>query len=402
MAVDLSWIGRGMTFEERRSRHRLVGKMLPASVLLLVPVGLAEDRITVAIGALGIAAVFGAIGFASLGSRRAVWAISAAWAAVAAGMLNLTENSVEANMLTMVLIAAVAVFEDIHAIYASVAITGSYTACLMVVDPDALYAGGTTVMRQNYRLGLLAMELAVIAVFWWKTSKVRDELEQENVASVVRAEQRATEVVDKQLVLNERAGRLSVSATQVEATATGLAAAVEELSSTVNAIACDVAVSATVANRAVIEASQTSEVIAQLGSSSDRIGAVSELIAQIAAQTNLLALNATIEAARAGEAGRGFAVVADEVKSLAGETSRSAGEIGGLISDVRRQVDAAVASIAEIVATITELDGRQASMAVAIEEQSVTTSEVARGVSEAAVGVSAISAEVKTLAASAA
>jgi CHASE3 domain sensor protein len=80
----------------------------------------------------------------------------------------------------------------------------------------------------------------------------------------------------------------------------------------------------------------------ELGKRSQQIGAVLDIVSELAEQTNILAINATIEAAGAGDAGKRFAVVADEIRELADRVAGSTKEIRGLIDDVRSAVNTTV------------------------------------------------------------
>ena len=90
---------------------------------------------------------------------------------------------------------------------------------------------------------------------------------------------------------------------------------------------------------------EASKVIEHLGSSTQKIGEIINVIDDISDQTNLLALNAAIEAARAGEHGKGFAVVADEVRKLAERSSKATKEISELIRSIQNEADGAVKTV---------------------------------------------------------
>jgi methyl-accepting chemotaxis protein len=163
-----------------------------------------------------------------------------------------------------------------------------------------------------------------------------------------------------------------------------VASAAEQLTASIREIGGQVNQSSAVVGRAVEAGRSTRETISTLNEQVGRIGAVADMISEIASKTNLLALNATIEAARAGDAGKGFAVVASEVKQLATQTARSTQEIAEHIGQVRSATGASVAAVERIEQTIGEIDAISGSIAAAVEEQGAATAEIARNVAETA------------------
>jgi methyl-accepting chemotaxis protein len=143
----------------------------------------------------------------------------------------------------------------------------------------------------------------------------------------------------------------------------------------------------------------SSDQIRELERHSDAISSIVNVIKEIADQTNLLALNAAIEAARAGEQGRGFAVVADEVRKLAERTSASTAEIGATIARIQAGTHEAVASMnsgVEQAGQGVALANEAGNSIVGIREGAKRVTEVVTTISESIREQSAASNEIAT------
>jgi methyl-accepting chemotaxis protein len=192
------------------------------------------------------------------------------------------------------------------------------------------------------------------------------------------------------------------SSRQVDASMQTVAAAVEELTASVNEIASSAAQASSVADRALSATRSAASTANDLGGASSEVGQVVALITSIAEQTNLLALNATIEAARAGAAGSGFAIVANEVKELARQTGDATDVIRTRVEGIQASSNQIVGAIADISGVIDEVHGYTATIASAVEEQSITASEIGRSMAEAAHASSAITSGIQAVAGTAA
>lgn len=138
-----------------------------------------------------------------------------------------------------------------------------------------------------------------------------------------------------------------------------------------------------------------------LGKKAQQVGAVLDIVSELAEQTNILAINATIEAAGAGEAGRRFGVVAAEIRSLADRVGASTKEIRGLIEDVRgavnttvmateagsKAVDSSAGTVAEMATSFSQIASLVGTTSDAAREIELSTKQQASAVEQVNVAI---------------
>lgn len=250
---------------------------------------------------------------------------------------------------------------------------------------------------------------------------------QARLASIVHSIRGNTEVLAKESAdLSVAAKEISLAAEKQAESSAATAAAIEELTVSINEVSEIARVTegnsnttANLANKggAVVRQSaaeiqniadavdESTQRIQTLVGRSQEIGTITQVIKDIADQTNLLALNAAIEAARAGESGRGFAVVADEVRILAERTTKATAQITSMVSAIQDDTQHAVHAMASTTPRVTagqKLAGEATELLDEIQRQAndslARAREVANATQAQAISANEIARHVETIA----
>jgi methyl-accepting chemotaxis protein len=245
----------------------------------------------------------------------------------------------------------------------------------------------------------------------------------ENISEIVGKLQATTKrVTEHSENLSATASLIEIASTEQEMEIDQAAAAVTEMSHTIQDISNNVAKTADAASKMREKAMKgkeamwtsmerlknfietvrdSSESVESLSQKSEEINNIIALIMKIAEQTKLLALNAGIEAARAGAYGKGFAVVADNIKELSSSTVSATNEISSTINTIQNEISRSVESMVglrssiekvieeinttvslmdEIVGYVEEVAGMVQGVAVALKEQSTAADGISKTV----------------------
>ncbi|WP_306222888.1 methyl-accepting chemotaxis protein [Bosea beijingensis] len=204
-------------------------------------------------------------------------------------------------------------------------------------------------------------------------------------------------VIGRAASISERAQQTGTAVLTVENEMDSASRAADTLIETSANMNSQVAQTRQIAAEAVDNARNANRTITNLTQASHRIGALIDVISDIARQTNLLALNATIEAARAGSAGRGFAVVASEVKALSAQTSATTIDARNQIQAMQSASREAVEAVATIADSINELEELAHVVDAAATSQREATLAIITRMTETAAGVGTMADALRSL-----
>ncbi|RXJ75958.1 chemotaxis protein [Arcobacter sp. F155] len=194
---------------------------------------------------------------------------------------------------------------------------------------------------------------------------------------------------DSSSVLLSNVNNLNNASNTAAASLEETAAALEEITSTVNNnsekmhqmsdLASDVTASVSTGENLATKTTASMDEI------NEKVGAINEAITvidQIAFQTNILSLNAAVEAATAGEAGKGFAVVAQEVRNLASRSAEAAKEIKTLVEDANVKANEGKTISTEMIQGYSQLNTNISKTIELINEVSSASKEQQVGISQ--------------------
>lgn len=210
------------------------------------------------------------------------------------------------------------------------------------------------------------------------------------------------------VAIRDGSERLAHQANQQAASVEETAAAIHTLteSVTANETSCremSTVVSTTMANgeagQAIAE--NATAAMAKMEQNAGSISDIVDVMNEISFQTNLLALNASVEAARAGDAGKGFAVVASEVRSLALRSTESAQGIEALIAENSKDMKMGIDNVRQLGAKVHEISGAVADLLRQAEQIAQNSSAQARSIAEINATVSNIDSNTQNAAAAA-